>query len=303
MKALPTLRQLQFFLALARRRSFSKAAEDCLVSQSTLSSAVMELENLLQARLVDRSTRRFALTATGRDVAERAAALVAAAEDLVRRAAERAPLEGSFQLGIIPTIAPFLLPAATAILAARHPLLELFLREDVTAALAERLAAGRLDAAVLAFPVDLPGLDHVEIGDDPFYVAAPAGHPLVERESVKASELASHPLLLLEEGHCMREHALDACRLRDGGAAAFGATSLLTLTQMVKAGRGATLLPGIAVDAGLAQSAGLKIARLAPPAPGRKIGVAWRRGSGRAEEAVLLSASLKDALRAIGPAS
>jgi LysR family hydrogen peroxide-inducible transcriptional activator len=296
MKPIPTLRQLQFFVALARRQSFSKAAADFLVSQSTLSSAIMELEGLLDARLVDRSTRRVALTESGRQVAERAAAIIAAAEDLARIASARLPLEGAFHLGVIPTIAPFLLPAATAILSRLYPKLELFLREDLTLNLAERLIAGQLDAAVLAFPVDLPGIEHVEVGDDPFYLAAPPGHPLVMQKAVRTEDLDGASLLLLEDGHCMRDHALDACRLQGRATAAYGATSLLTLTQMVRSGLGATLLPKMAVDAGLAESNGLNVAPLAPPSPGRRVGVAWRKGSARADEARLIASAIKQAM-------
>lgn len=165
---LPTLRQLQFFLALVRRQSFSKAASDCLVSQSTLSSAIKELETILDRQLVDRSTRHFSLTPAGKDVAARAAKILAETEELARAAADRRPLEGPFALGVIPTIAPFLLPKATPGLAKNFQS-ELFLREDLTASLAERLADGSLDAALLAFPYDLPGLEWISIGDDPFF--------------------------------------------------------------------------------------------------------------------------------------
>lgn len=294
---LPTLRQLQFFLALVRRQSFSKAAGDCFVSQSTLSSAIKELEGVLGRQLVDRSTRHFSLTPAGKDVAERAARILGLTEDLARSVSTRKPLEGPFQLGVIPTIAPFLLPKATPGLAKKYPKLELYLREDLTAALAERLAEGSLDAALLAFPYDLPGLEWVEIGEDPFLFAAPAGSPLAARKSIKTADLKDAHLLLLEDGHCMREHALDACKLRqDEIAGAFGATSLFTLTQMVRAGLGATLLPKMAVDAGLALEAGLAVAPLAAPAPARKIGLAWRKGSGRREECELLAEHFREIL-------
>lgn len=297
MTPLPTLRQLQFFLALVRRQSFSRAASDCLVSQSTLSSAIKELEGLLGRQLVDRSTRNFSLTPAGADVAERAARIIADAEDLARSVSTRKPLEGPFNLGVIPTIAPFLLPRATPGLAKRFPKLELFLREDLTAALAERLADGSLDAALLAFPYDLPGTDWLEIGDDPFYFAAPAGDRLASRKTVGPADLKDARLLLLEDGHCMRDHALDACRLRqDDVAGAYGATSLFTLTQMVRAGLGATLLPKMAVDAGLAADAGLSVAPLAAPSPSRKIGLAWRKGSGRREDCELLAGYFREQL-------
>lgn len=294
---LPTLRQLQFFSALARRRSFSKAAEDCLVSQSTLSSAIKELEGLLGAALVDRSSRVFALTPAGEDVARRAGPVLAMSEDLVRAVGERRPLEGPFSLGVIPTIAPFFLPAATPRLKAAFPKLELYLREDLTAHLVERLSAGLLDAALLAFPYDAPALDHVEIGDDAFWFAVSPAHRLGKAKSIALQDIDGEALLLLEDGHCLRDHAIDACRLRSPeSAAAFGATSLFTLVQMVQSGLGPTLLPDMAVKAGLAKSAGLAAIPFTPPRPSRRIGLAWRKGSGRREEAELLARALKDCL-------
>jgi LysR family hydrogen peroxide-inducible transcriptional activator len=290
MVPLPTLRQLQFFLALVRRQSFSRAADDCLVSQSTLSSAIKELEVVLQCQLVDRSTRRFALTPAGVDVADRAAPILALAEDMVRAVSERLPLEGPFNLGVIPTIAPFLLPPVSPQIRKAFPKLELYLREDLTDALGERLANGSLDAAILAFPYDLPGIDWISLGEDPFWVAAPPEHPLMKKKSVSIADLKSTPLLLLEDGHCLREHALDACKLRDEElSGAYAATSLFTLTQMVRAGLGVTLLPKMAVDAGLAKDSGLAAAPMIGSAPTRTIGLAWRKGSGRREDCELLA--------------
>lgn len=299
MITLPTLRQLQFFLALVRRQSFSKAAEDCLVSQSTLSSAIKELEATLGQQLVDRSTRHFALSAAGKDVADRAARILADAESLVQAVSARKPLEGPFILGVIPTIAPFLLPKATVGLAKKFPRLELFLREDLTLSLANKLSDGSIDAALLAFPYDLPGAEWIEIGEDPFLFAVTPDDPLATMRTVKPEDLRSAQLLLLEDGHCMRDHALDACKLRHGDhSGAYGATSLFTLTQMVRAGLGATLLPKMAVDAGLASNAGLSVAPLAAPAPARKIGLAWRKGSGRREECEMLASHFIDAMSA-----
>ncbi len=294
MQALPTLRQLQFFLALVRRQSFSKAAADCFVSQSTLSSAIKELETILDCHLVDRSTRRFALTPAGRDVARRAAQILAEAEDLVLSASARKPLEGPFQLGVIPTIAPFLLPRIAPALRHAFPKLELYLREDLTAALAERLIDGSIDAALIALPYDLPGIEWIAVGEDPFYFAAPSGDPLASKKAVETGDLKGAPLLLLEDGHCLREHALDACRLHDSDTyGSFSATSLFTLTQMVRAGLGATLLPKMAVDAGLAATADLVVVPLASADAMRTIGVAWRKGSGRREDCELLAAAIR----------
>lgn len=304
---LPTLRQLQFFGALARRRSFSKAAEECLVSQSTLSSAIKELESLLGAALVDRSTRAFALTPAGEDVARRVGPIIAMVEDLARSVSARRPLEGPFALGVIPTIAPFLLPSASMLLRSRHPGLELLLREDLTDNLIERLASGLLDAAILAFPYETPALEHVDVGEDAIWFAAARTHRLAARPSVSIGDLEGERLLLLEDGHCLRAHAIDACRLRSPqAAAAFGATSLFTLAQMAGAGLGPTLLPDLAVRSGYARMEGLAVVPFSPPRPSRRVVVAWRRGGGRREECLKLAETVRDAFvalqeREVGP--
>lgn len=293
MTVLPTLRQLQFFLALARRKSFSKAAADCLVSQSTLSSAIKELEGVLGGQLVDRSTRAFGLTPIGEDVAARATRILAMTEDLSHAAATRRPLESAFQLGVIPTIAPFLLPKVAPIFKKTYPKLELYLREDLTANLVDRLSAGLLDAAVLAFPCDAGGAEIIEIADDRFWFVVGRNRAVAERKSVTLKDLEGENLLLLEDGHCLRDHALAACKLRrPEAAAAFGATSLFTLTQMVEAGLGATLLPEMSLDAGLARGPGLVAIPFAEPQPARRVGLAWRKGSGRREEAEAIAAVL-----------
>jgi LysR family hydrogen peroxide-inducible transcriptional activator len=302
MQPRPTLRQLQFFAALARRKSFSKAAADCFVSQSTLSSAIKELEGMLGAQLVDRSTRAFALTPAGEDAAARAAPILAMAEDLARSTAARRPLEGSLHLGVIPTIAPFLLPKTAPRLKKRYPKLELFLREDLTAPLVERLHGGLLDAAVLALPYDLRGAEAIEIGEDPFWFAAGPQHPVAQKKKIEISDLEGAGLMLLEDGHCLREHAMEACRLQSGDfAQAFGATSLFTLAQMVRSGLGATLLPNMAVQAGFARANGLEAVPFAPPAPSRRVGLAFRKGSGRRKEAEAIAEVLREALASFRP--
>ncbi|MEO1150614.1 MAG: hydrogen peroxide-inducible genes activator [Pseudomonadota bacterium] len=297
MVILPTLRQLQFFVALARRESFSRAAEDSLVSQSTLSSAIKELEALMECQLVDRSTRVFSLTPAGQAVAEQAASLLARAEDMVLSVRDQPILSGPFQLGIIPTIAPFLLPTLSPSLAATYPALQLYLREDLSAALVSQLASGFLDAAILALPYDLPGMDVISVGHDPFWFTCGPEHPLADRKAISVDTLRQTSLLLLEDGHCLREHALDACQLRSSEqAAGFGGTSLMTLAEMARAGLGATLLPDMAVRQGMAQGSGLVVKKLAQPMPGRDVGIAWRKGSGRAEEVKALAEAVKSAL-------
>lgn len=290
MVILPTLRQLQFFVALARRESFSRAAEDSLVSQSTLSSAIKELEALLECQLVDRSTRAFSLTPAGQNVAGQAAALLARTEDMVLSVRDQPLLSGAFQLGVIPTIAPFLLPSLSPRLKASYPDLQLFLREDLSATLVSQLASGFLDAALIALPYEMPGMDSISIGSDPFWFTCAPDHPLADEPAISLTQLATTTLLLLEDGHCLRDHALDACQLHTGEqASGFGGTSLLTLAEMSRAGLGATLLPDMAVRQGMAHGSGLVVRPLKAPAPAREIGIAWRKGSGRADEARALA--------------
>ena len=292
MATLPTLRQMQFFAALVRRGSFSQAAGDCFVSQSTLSAGVKEFETILGAPLVDRTARGFALTPLGEEVAGRAEAMLAMAGEMVRVAEAKPPLTGDLRLGLIPTIGPFLLPRVIPRLDEAYPSLRLYLREELTEALVAGLRAGRLDVAVLALPVEADGLDSLVFASDPFVFVCRPDHGLAGRESVTSAEIAGEHLLLLEDGHCLREHALSACRLQDRRVAdAFGATSLFTLSQMVRSGLGTTLLPKLAVDQGLAAGAGLAAVpvRDGAASPARELGLAWRRGSGREAEARALA--------------
>ena len=297
MVILPTLRQLQFFVALARRQSFSRAAEDCLVSQSTLSSAIKELEGLLDVQLVDRSTRSFSLTPAGKTVAVRGAEILAQTEDLATAVRDRELLSGPFNLGVIPTIAPFLLPALTPILKHERPSLQLYLREDLTAMLVTQMTAGQIDAAILALPYDMPGTEVEQIGHDEFWFACDPQHVLAKESEISLDQLSKTGLMLLEDGHCLRDHAIEACHLRSGDqSAAYGATSLLTLAEMTRAGLGATLLPDMAVRQGMARAAGLVTRPLQAPVPARDIGLVWRRGSGRTDDARALAAHTRTAL-------
>jgi LysR family transcriptional regulator, hydrogen peroxide-inducible genes activator len=287
MIALPTLRQLQFFIALVRRQSFSRAADDCLVSQSTLSAAIKELEIVLGAQLVDRTSRNFALTPIGEDIAQRAARLLAEAEDLTRAAAGREPLTGTFHLGVIPTMGPFLLPTLMKKLMKNYPQLKLYLHEDLTAGLIERLQAGQLDMVLMAFPYQLENINTKIIGVDKFVFACAKTHRLAGRKFIKADELEKQDLMLLEDGHCLRDHALSACRLQSKKQAAiFGAASLFTLVQMVRAGLGVTLLPEMALRHGLAKPQDIVALPIkGKPVPHRKIGLAWRNAAGREGDA------------------
>lgn len=285
LKPLPTLRQLRYLVSLSEHRHFGRAAEECLATQSTLSSGLQELENLLGATLVERTRRKVMLTPLGERVVERARALLRGAEDIVDLVqASRRPLSGTLRLGVIPTIGPYLLPRVLPGLRAAHPDLKLHLREDQTARLLARLSAGELDAVLIALPYDAPDIETMTMGEDPFMLACPPGHPLAGRKAVESADLAAHDLLLLEEGHCLREHALSACRL-PGPSKGEGvlATSLATLVQMVANGLGVTLLPQMAVEAGILGGTDLVCRPLAEPAS-RVIGLAWRPSSPRKAE-------------------
>lgn len=295
MAALPTLRQMQFFAALVRRGSFSQAAEDCFVSQSTLSAGIKEFETILGASLVDRTARGFALTPLGEDVSGRSEELLGLAHELVRVAEAKPLLSGELRLSLIPTIGPFLLPDLIGKLNGAYPDLALYLREELTEPSVAGLKAGRLDMAVLALPIEAEGLDTLVFGEDPFLFVCRPDHPLAGHTTITSATLADETLLLLEDGHCLREHALSACRLQDRQTAnAFGATSLFTLAQMVRSGLGTTLLPKLAVDQGLASGAGLIAVPIEDEGsrPSRDLGLAWRRGSGREAEAVALASLL-----------
>jgi LysR family transcriptional regulator, hydrogen peroxide-inducible genes activator len=294
---LPTLRQLQYLKLLAEHGSFSRAAEAAHVTQPTLSAGVQELEKILGGPVVERGRAGVILTPIGREAVDRAADILARAEDLVQAAKSAGqPLAGRFRLGVIPTIAPFLLPRALPALRARFPRLKLFLREDQTQKLIAGLKAGALDAALIALPYDVGGLETAVVGDDELLAALPANHPLLASDPIEPERLQGDDLILLEDGHCLREHVLGACRLEapkpsdDGG---FTATSLPTLVQMVGSGLGVSFLPAMAVAAGLAEDAPIAIRRVAAEHPRRQIVVAWRAGSSRGAEGRLLAETLR----------
>ena len=290
---LPTLRQLQYLRLLAQHGSFSRAAEAAHVTQPTLSAGIQELEKILGAPLVDRNRSGVILTAAGSEALSRARTILAQAEDLVQacRGAGQ-PLEGRLRLGVIPTIAPYLLPPALPILKARFPKLRLFLREEMTQRLLADLRAGVVDAVLIALPYDVAGLEWAHVRHDELMAAFPADHPLCDRESVTSTALEGENLILLEDGHCLRDHALSACGLgpqRSAYEDGFAATSLATLVQMVGSGLGVTLLPAMAVAAGLDRGADVTVRPLKPHLASREIVVAWREGSTRAAEGRLLA--------------
>jgi LysR family transcriptional regulator, hydrogen peroxide-inducible genes activator len=300
MVPLPTPQQLRYLLALAEHRHFGRAAAACAVSQSTLSAGLLALERQLDARVLDRSaSKRVVFTPLGEELVRRAGEAMVALNAFVEAAdAARAPLGGPLRLGVIPTVGPFLLPRLMPAVRAAFPGLRLFLREDTTPRLLERLAGGQIDVALLALPCDCAGADSVGVVRDPFVVALPARHPLAAADSVPAAALVSERLLLLEDGHCLRDQALAACG-RTGaadGPDAFAATSLHTLVQMVAGGLGVTLLPKLAVDAGVAEGAEVALRPLAGAGAWRTLGFAWRPRTAREADYRALAPALAQAV-------
>jgi LysR family hydrogen peroxide-inducible transcriptional activator len=294
MTPLPTIRQMQYFAALAEHRSFSRAADMCHVSQSSLSAAIRALEVAVEAQLVDRSGRVVTLTEAGEAVLARIRTILTDTQELGAIArCDRVPLAGKLRLGVIPSIAPFLLPRALPSLRGRYPELRLYLREGITRVLVEDLKDGRLDAVLIAFPYQVDGVETEMIGRDPFLFAAPREHPLAGRTAVYPHELAAEPLLLLEDGHCLRQHVLAVAGSAPPGAAEVRATSLTTLVQMADNRLGPTLLPRIAVDAGITAGTELSVVPVDGAGASREIGLAWRRRSRRAADFRLLAAHLR----------
>jgi LysR family hydrogen peroxide-inducible transcriptional activator len=292
---LPTLRQLRHLVALAEHRHFGRAAQATFVTQSAFSASIKELEGILGAGLVDRTPRGVVLTPLGAEVVERAQRLLAEAEALTQLAhAAREPLAGALRLGVIPTVSPFLLPRVLPALRRAHPRLKLYLTEDLTARLAEGLHAGRLDVLLVALPCDCGDAETLPLGRDAFSVAVRADDPLAKAKTIRPEQLDPARLLLLQDGHCMRSQALAACGLSDPEVAlAFRGTSLATLVQMVDNGLGVTLVPQLALDAGLLRGTKTVSRKLASGEAWRELGLAWRRGTARRAEFELLAGTLK----------
>lgn len=295
MRVLPTLRQLRYLVAIAEHRHFGRAADACFATQSTLSAGLQELEHLLDVKLVERSKRRVMLTPLGEQVVERARVVLREAEDIAELAsASKDPLSGPLRLGVIPTIGPYLLPRVLPPLRESYPGLRLYLREDMTARLLDALHDGEIDVALIALPFPTDELEVRELGADPFLLACRSDDPLAKVKTAELDHLPDERLLLLDEGHCLREHALAACRLepshhRDD----FRATSLPTLVQMVANSLGITLLPKMAVDAGLLSGTGLITRPMAPTTPAREVALVWRKTTPRGAEFDLLAEMLR----------
>lgn len=291
-----TLRQLRYLTSLARHKHFGRAAQDCAVSQPALSMQIRELEREVGAELVERRPGEIALTETGLDAARRAEHILAATRDLVDFARHRDVLSGRLVLGIIPTLAPYILPRVLPLLQERYPQSRLEVRETLTKQLLDELVAGDIDCVMLALPAESADVETLPLFTDAFLLAVPAGDALPAKRRVDIADVDQRRLILLEEGHCLRDQALAFCATkRHDQPAALGATSLTTVMQMVANGYGVTLVPEVAVDADL-RDARVKLLRFAEPEPGRTIGLVWRRTSPRGDDFAALGAVVKEGL-------
>ena len=294
----PTLKQLRYLCALAQHPHFGNAAKSCHVSQSTLSASIVELEEVLSISLVERNNRSVLLTSVGGEVVERAKGVLTDVDDIVSLCeASREPFQGTIRLGVIPTIAPFILPSMLNSLRAQYPLCKLFVREDLSKSLVDALQVGELDVLLLALPFPADQTDTLNLFEDPFYLAAMPDSRLVQSGKLRTRDLQGAEMLLLEEGHCLRDHALEACKLREKDVTIpYQATSLTTIVQMVANGIGATLLPKMATDAGIADGTNLVLRPFDEPDVGRQIGLMWRKKTPRKHEFGLLGAFIKQCL-------
>jgi LysR family transcriptional regulator, hydrogen peroxide-inducible genes activator len=292
---IPSTRQLQYFVTLAEVGHFGRAAATSFVSQSAFSNAIKELESTLGTRLVDRTNRQVTVTSIGQQVATQSRLVLQDIAALMELAVgERQPLSGELRMGVIPTIAPFLLPRILPRLRRRYPDLRLFLTEDQTQRIYERLMDGELDVLLLALPWELRGVDVVTLFQDPFRLACRNGTQRVDPDNYRFNRLDADSILLLDDGHCLREHALAACKIRNTQKVQrFAASSLLTLIEMVDADLGITFLPEMARGSSLLSNTRVKLYELAELSY-RQIGLAWRKGSHRVEEFNLLGTFLQE---------
>ena len=298
----PSLAQLRAFAAVAEHLHFRDAAGAIGMSQPTLSGAVSALEETLGVTLVERTTRKVLLSPAGERLAARAKAVLAEVGALMEEAdALRAPFTGVLRLGVIPTVAPYLLPTVLRLVHDRYPRLDLQVHEEQTANLLDGLAGGRLDLLLLAVPLRVPGVTELPLFDEDFVLVTPLEHELGGRVGVPRAVLRELNLLLLDEGHCLRDQALDICREagRAGVPATTTAAGLSTLVQLVAGGLGVTLLPRTAVRVETARSVGLLTASFAEPAPSRRVALAMRTGAARGEEYAELAVALRESMRGL----
>lgn len=299
---LPTIKQLQYLVSLRQHGHFRKAAEACFVTQSTLSAGLRELENLLGVVLVERTRRVVRFTPLGQKIADKAVRLLRESEELADMArAEGQPLQGELRMGVIPTIAPFLLPAMLPRLRGVWPNLKLFLREEASQMACDALHRGQLDCVLLAMPYGCGDVEQAALFDDRLFVAFPRGEapadPVVDPAAIDEDRL-----LLLEDGHCLKDHALSACNRPELRAeAAMMGTSLHTLVQMVDNGLGLTFVPAMAIEAGILEGTGIDARPLKSDHGSRRIVLVWRRSSPRHEEFELLADTLRQTASEVIP--
>jgi len=277
------LKDLRYLVAVADTRHFGRAAALCFVSQPTLSTQLKKLEQYLGVQLIERQPNNVSLTDAGEQVVARARRILQASDEVVTLArAQHDPLAGRLRLALLPTIGPYLLPRIAQAIRRALPRLDLRLYEYQTAPMLEKIKGGELDLGILALPVGLEGLEARELFAEPFAVALPERHPLAGRERIQIADLEGETLLLLEEGHCLRDQALEVCsRVGAGESQDFRATSLETLRQMVATGAGVTLLPELATKGAYGDARGVVVLPFAKPAPVRHIGAVWRKTTAR----------------------
>ncbi len=286
---LPTIKQLRYLIALEKHAHFGKAAEACFVSQSAFSVAIRELESTLGMQLFDRTNKRVTITAMGQEIVVQARLVVLDLEALVDMTqVSSEPLSGKLALGVIPTISPFLLPKALPRIRSDFPSLQLFLQEDTTLRVYEKLMRGELDLILIAFPYELRNVEKMTLFKDPFLLAYRQGSQFIESQKITADNLQSESILLLNDGHCLRDHALSACKIRNRSKVShFSVSSLLTLVEMVEADLGVTYFPAMAKDSFILKNTNIKTQAM-PKSSYREIGLIWRKGSARRDEFKLL---------------
>jgi LysR family hydrogen peroxide-inducible transcriptional activator len=293
-----TLRELRYLIALADRAHFGRAAEDCHISQPTLSTQIRKLEEYLGVSLIERNTKSVSLTPMGEEVVRSARQIVSQANALLAATrVPRGPLEGRLSIGIIPTLGPYFLPSFIPMTKSRYPRLQLAVHEDLTQHLLERLRSYQIDAALLALPLENHDLDYLPLFDEPFWFACSPEHPLAQAEWVAETDLRDETLLLLADGHCLRGQALAACGRQvepEDGSDDFRAVSLETICQLVAAGLGCTLLPALAARRPMWPSPPLAIRPLRSSHDSRRIGLVWRRGYPKAQELALLAELVRE---------
>jgi LysR family hydrogen peroxide-inducible transcriptional activator len=294
---LPTLKQLQYLVALRDTGHFGRAADVCFVTQSTLSAGLRELESLLGVVLVERTRRVVRFTPLGLKIADKGERVLREAEELSALAkASGKPLSGELRMGVIPTIAPFMLPRVLGQIRQQWPELKLYLREETSGAACESLHRGHVDCVLLALPYACGDIEHADLFEDKLYVAVPASQADGLPPSIAAGEIDERRLLLLEDGHCLKDHVLAACNRPELRAeATMMGTSLHTLVQMVDNGLGITMLPEMAIDAGILDHTNVVARALLADHPSRRIALVWRSGSPRDKEFRLLADALRTA--------